>query len=229
MPLTAEQKTQAVDHLVTNCDCWKGKADVLNGLTDEQLVDIYNAKVILAQADDVFAAVRDVTGNADLTVNAMAGAVKGMKKKPKAGCAEPDEDDATTNTPIEARLTPEEREAVENALAVTAAEKEQLVARLVANVSDESLKARLTAVHAKKPLAQLRDEAAALPVPTANRTTPSDDRFRDLRPAPIYIGAAGSAASPTAPKKAAPIPTVNIDWSKPVARTPNTPTGTPTA
>ena len=101
--------------------------------------------------------------------------------------------------------------------------------RLVANVKDDALKSRLTSAHMKKGLPQLRDEVAALPVVNA---TPAGgfDRFADLRPQPIYVGAAGAGGNPTAPpKKSEPIPTINIDWSKPVERTPSTPTGTTTA
>jgi hypothetical protein len=236
MPLTAEQKTQAVTHLVTNCACWKGKEKVLNELPEEALVGIYNDQVHLAAAQDVFAAVKDLTGNAELTVNAMPAALaaaKKMKKKSNEGCNDNDGDEMTGNTVVVQPKTADEwmaaapveiREAVTNALSITSEEKTKLVARLVAGVKDDALKARLTANHLKKPLPQLRDEVAALPAPTTNGR-PSHllggsgilDQLAHAtpRPEPIYVGASGGPASQPAPKKVEPLGiTANVDWSK---------------
>jgi hypothetical protein len=223
MPLTPDQKTQAVTHLVANCDCWKGKADTLNGLPEDALVGIYNDQVRLAQATDVYDAVRDLTGNADLTVNAMPAAVGAMKKKAKPGCAEPDADDATTNTTprttaewMEAAPV-EIREAVTNALQITNAEKAKLVNTLVANVTDAALKARLTVNHMKKGLPELRDEVAALPIVDITKNASKFPALDHL--APLYLGAAGGSNGTGAPKKPEPIPVLNsIDWTAPVEK-----------
>lgn len=40
MKLTPEQKQMGVTYLVTNCDCWKGKDAVLNGLDDDMIINL---------------------------------------------------------------------------------------------------------------------------------------------------------------------------------------------
>lgn len=232
MPLTPEQKTQAVGHLVANCDCWKGKEKTLNELPEDALVGIYNDQVKLSQAASVYDAVRDLTGNAELTVNAMPAAIAAKKGK-KAMPADDDDTCATTNTAPKTTAewmdaAPVEiREAVTNALAITGAEKAKLVNTLVANVKDETLKARLTANHLKKSLADLRDEVAALPIHDITKNaskSPILDQLSALPP--VYVGAAGGVGGAAPKRKTDPIPTVNVDWSKPVDRTAATPTGT---
>lgn len=52
MPLSQVQRAAVIDYLITNCDCWKGAGDtnILNGLSDDKLVQLKDAALKEAQA-----------------------------------------------------------------------------------------------------------------------------------------------------------------------------------
>jgi hypothetical protein len=191
MALTADQRKTIVTNLATNCDCWKGDEKTLNTLPDDKLVKLNKNYEDGTAAAIVVNAVRAGLKAPNIALNAMPAALqKAMEDKADGGVDDDEEDDtgkkkAAQNQaiePITKRLTPDELRVWNHAAGVEKREREGLVARLVANVNDPALKARLTANHMKKDLDTLRDEVDA--TPTVN-TRPDDLRLPD------YSGAGG--------------------------------------
>lgn len=206
-------RKQMIQHLTTNCDCYKGKAGVvLNSMTDEQLSDlITNAQAI--------AEIRGLNSQfAGLTTNAIPAALKAaMDKKAgeKAGDtiddAEPDDDEddeevvpvpkgkapptgnSARTTEQWLRTAPADvQRLVRNSLARERKEKEQLIDVLVANVSNGPAKAALVANYLKMDVELLKAQVDSLPTSNA-----SFDGGVDV-PAPNYFGAGFGGNAPTA-------------------------------
>lgn len=154
-------RNEAIQTLVTNCDCWKGKQEVLankDSFTDEdiqRLLKSFNARKLAVNTLREIGAV--VKAPADLTVNNMPAFIK-----EKMGKAEEDEEQevedptdeeeeevmnnkkTTKNAakskkaaPITERLSPDELEVWNNAVKITANEKKKIVGQLVANLEGD--------------------------------------------------------------------------------------------
>ncbi len=202
MPLTPEQKAQAVTHLTTNCECWKGKADTLNALPDEALVDVYNDKVKVQEAEHIYNAVRTFAGDDTLTTNAMPAALaKGKpKKKPPMEMGEEDDTDLEGEPAMNveqylAKAPKPIADAITNALKIVDREKTELVGKLVANCATPEAKAKATTTYNKLDADDLRTLVADIPVATINATNPNGGRRNEApipaRLQPLFIGNAG--------------------------------------
>ncbi len=155
-------RNEAITHLVTNCDCWKGKQEVLankDSFTDEdiqRLLKAFNArKLAVNTLREIGVA---VAAPSTLTVNEMPAFIKA-----KMGSKEDDEEDAADggvdeeaegeppmkkkdmmmnsakkkSAPITERLSPDELEVWNNAVEITANEKKKIVRQLVANLEGD--------------------------------------------------------------------------------------------
>jgi hypothetical protein len=157
MPLTPEQRAQAVTFITANCDCWKKQGDkaatTLNAFDDAQLVAVAqgvretNDKITTLEA--VTNALREAASEPGLAVNAMPAFIKEkMKcdpKKDKDCPPEKGEKEATknaANVPVaepvkfrtreefEAAMPPEVLNVWNTAKAVEASERANLTQRL---------------------------------------------------------------------------------------------------
>lgn len=172
--MNANDRKAIVDHLVTNCACWKGPKDrdVLNGLPDEKLTQLK------AHADDeqkrtatLNALQTGVTiGDRTIVLNAAGTLEDKTVEKP---APEP----PVTNAP---RLTAEEQEDLAFARAEKMRLKTDVVRRLTVNVADQARRQFHADRLMKKPLADLQAELELMPAIVEN-----DNRQ------PVWLGATG--------------------------------------
>ena len=175
--------------IVANCDCWRGQEEVLNKMSDEQLVKLKaNADLTREAAMVVNALRKDFDLDPKLALNEMPAALKAALDK-KAGKEEEEEEEeeevANARKPLTQRLTPEELGVWNYAAKRFADDKRQIVVQLLANVSDGKERDRIGNALMKKELAELQDMVALLPQPNANQ------RQQEYSFAPSYAGAAG--------------------------------------
>lgn len=177
---TTVTRDEAIKHLTTNCDCWKGAKDVLNSMTNERLLKLIEAE-------------KKATANAKLVANAACG------EEPMAPAAEkevPAEEEEETTVPppakkkgppmMNSRLTPEEQEYLASAKRITDNAKRQIIRQLVTNVVDAEKQKKHVANLQKKTLAELED-MLELRGPTQNQ---EQERQDDVS---WFFGAAGGA------------------------------------
>lgn len=159
-------KDEAIQHLTTNCDCWKNKKDVLANLDEEVLVDMAERDQELAQNRLVVNAVKERFG--DIAVNAMPEAIAKAKMPPPAMEPDGDEEDdeeipapkkkgppvapAMNNftdflkLPPEQRMTENERRAIAFANGIEAKYRADLLDFVVNAVSSDKASAKAVRV-----------------------------------------------------------------------------------
>jgi hypothetical protein len=135
MSLTSDQRKEAVDYLVANCDSWKfqNAPEHIKGIPLEALGEL------IAEAEKA---------------RAVANAAKAPPPAPAV---------AAPVTP-ESRLSPEEREDLAFAREAKERLKQSLVQQITANVAAEQRPARAQRLMAK-PLAELQELAELVPAP----------------------------------------------------------------
>jgi hypothetical protein len=185
MPLTQERKKAVVDGLISNCDCGWSEEDreTLNGFADERLLkmDEYRKKAIrdgelVANAEKALA--EGEVCNEDDQECLDKQKMMGDKKKPPFMAQNAEEWLETAPPAI--------RSAVENAMAIEAREKQELIDALIADVAD---KGPVTNVLKTKTLDELRTLQALAP----KRATAN------------WAGSAGSRSVYNAPAKVEPL------------------------
>lgn len=164
--VAATTRDKIIEHLTTNCDCWKGGKDVLANMTNERLAKIVEDFNKKQQA----LAVVNAAQKSGLTVNGAGLLVKNAACDPAEEAAEGEVDEE--GNPVAAapekkkkeppmvnkqNLTPEQVENLETAARITQNAKRAIVRQLVANVRDPEKQKRLIANLQKKPLTELED------------------------------------------------------------------------
>lgn len=201
VPLTTNQRRGIVTVLSTNCDCWKGDAETLNGFDDAKLVKLITAYDRARQDAMVANAVKQgvETDAGTFAYDAGRGAftVNGDMSDHKLNVVESEDEDESIETSgrkgpegsgtgsgddapkatKNSRLTAEEQEDIAYARNMRQAERDRLVGRLTANIADKGQKARLTKVYNATALPVLRDMVAAQPAPVV-----TNDRSFDRPP-----------------------------------------------
>jgi hypothetical protein len=167
-------RDQAIQTLTTNCDCWKGKQEVLankDSFSDEdiqRLLKAFNARKL---AVNTLREIGAATGApATLTVNEMPAFIKAKMGKKEDEEVDPEEEEeeeepmmnkstknaAKKSAPITERLSPDELEVWNNAVQITANEKKKIVKQLVANLEGDYRKEKYTKLM-KKSMDDLRE------------------------------------------------------------------------
>lgn len=170
-------REQAINQLVTNCDCWKGKQEVLankDSFTDEDIQKLLKDFSARKLAVNTLREIGVATGApATLTVNEMPAFIKA-----KMGKGDNEEEEQTPDNeeeegeesmmnkstknaakkpaPITERLSPDELEVWNNAVQITANEKKKIVKQLVANLEGDYRKEKYTKLM-KKSMDDLRE------------------------------------------------------------------------
>lgn len=193
---TDMSRTDTIQYLTTNCDCWKGKAAVLaneDAFTDADLTKLAAGVKTATQNALVANAVADSFGDefTSLTANAMPQFIKD-KIAAKEGDEE-EEDDEEEETPVipvknkkptKNAMTKDEFEAVVNANPELSAvwntakrieqtEKRRLITRLTANCADAAKKAAMVKRFSSPSVTinELEDLVSLLPpAPVARKT-----------------------------------------------------------
>ncbi len=183
-------REQAINQLVTNCDCWKGKQEVLankDSFSDEdvqRLLKAFNARKL---AVNTLREIGVATGApSTLTVNEMPAFIKakmGKGDEEEEPTEEEEEEEpmmnkttknaAKKNAPITERLSPDELEVWNNAVKITANEKKKIVSTLVANLSGDYRKEKYKKLMTKS-MDDLREMLELQP--TSNRR---DDDYEE--------------------------------------------------
>lgn len=137
-------REQTIAYLTTNCDCWKGKVDTLNRLSDDDLKALHAAAVVnvqnkqqIAERDAQLVIVRNTLGVDSLPVgNALADALK-AKMTPTtpaiipAPAPSPEAPKRATLTELLANATPEEQGVWNMAQQIVRDKKASLVEMIV--------------------------------------------------------------------------------------------------
>lgn len=195
---TTMNRNETVSWLVANCDCWKGKDEVLandEAFSDEDLGKLRDDCQTGKKQAAALTAVQNVLGM-DLVTNAetmppeqmsaaMLARCKAMladeeKKEPAemTGNAKP----PTVNEWLQT-APPEVQSLVRNAMAIEQQERVALVERITANLEGATKQALVGRLQGK-PVDELRD--LALLAPQTSRQPPASSY-------PSYLGAAGPA------------------------------------
>lgn len=210
---TIMNRDQAINHLTTNCDCWKGKKELLTNkthFTDEDITKLMtNFQAGQLAVNSLKEIGQAVGAPATLTINAMPAFVKekvamaapAAAKCPECGAAMADgkcpecgygtakEEPVVGNKKRTteqwlADAPPEAREMLNGLIANERSAKSELISKLVANAKPGA-KERLQKSLASKTVIELRDLVSILP--TNNRHQQDDDTLTN------YFGAAGSS------------------------------------
>jgi hypothetical protein len=189
--LTPEQRTTIINTLVGNCDCWKGKQEELGKTDDLTLTTLNKGLEAEKRAADAEKKVKDQ----ETILNAAKQGVKigdeqfiindtgvwtrvEKKQEPVVNKGEPQ--------PIKFENLPAEmQEDLIFARNAKQARKDQLVAKLVANIADPKAKATQAERISKRSLADLEADAELLP--TVNQQ--QSDHYERNAYAPDYSGA----------------------------------------
>jgi hypothetical protein len=192
-------KTQLVDWMIANCSCWQSQGDreVLNALSESKLQQMKTVAERSQRAEQVAAAARKGFGladdaGADLVVNATEGMTPDVLKRVREQVAaeKKDKEKVTSNVADNvSRLIPEEREDLDFARQEKNRQKEGIIGRLVANVSDDAERVRKITLLRNKSLGQLQELLDFMPPPPAG---PSGN---GSGPQPLYTGAAAPATN----------------------------------
>lgn len=192
-----------ITYLTTNCECWRGKADSLRAIPDDQVL----ANLRKTEEDKA---------QLTLTVNTLAGGAGRRQDGPKTA------EQWYADAPAEIQ------EVVRNAKAIQDAEKLKLVEKIVQNnASTKAAQDAIRPTFAAMGLPTLQTLAANLPEPTANRGANPFSSVLGVTPVrrkpADYSGAAGGFKATPAPTvneeddedAGAVLPTINsCDWSK---------------
>lgn len=204
-----------ITFLTANCECWKGKddAEVLNEFTDAKLKILVdsskrateNARVA-AESTAVVNAVRETSGESEMTVNAMPDFIKkkiGKKKGKKKDDEEDDEEEEVVENRSKPKVETEEEwlknappgitATVNFARRIETKEKSKAVAALTQHVTNAEQKKALAAKLMAKPLDDLLERVAMLPSLATNQV-PAEGTDED--PIANYLGAGGTGAPP---------------------------------
>lgn len=177
-PMTITTKEQAIKKLTANCKCEADKA-ALNALSEETLLALArNAKAEGSNADATGGGTVQAGGEEDS--ESEDEFTDKVKVKEKGGAAV---GNRKTADQWFADAPPEIRAAVQNAMRIEQTERRRLVDRLVANVGNAEQKAALSAKLMRKPLDELQETLALVPVANAQ------PQWSDLQA--LYLGAAG--------------------------------------
>ncbi len=195
MALSPTDRKAKVDYLTANCACWKNGQQVLNNLTDEQLIHIETqekAKTpptvpsLNEQVDALLPLLKEKLGIKDTTP--VANTTPPVSPPPVAQPLTANEWLATA--PAEVRAVYEDNILARNQ------EKANLIQILTNNVKDDASKQQLTAYFNTKDVSELRILARAYPqqtsmpiypgaAPAINRGTPDPDEAEPLIPPTI--------------------------------------------
>lgn len=174
-------KDDAIQHLTTNCDCWKNKQDVLANLDEDVVVEMAQKDQELAQNRLVVNAVKERFG--DIAVNAMPEALAKAKMPPAEDDEELEEEEipaprkkgppvapAMNNftdflkLPPEQRLTANERQAIAFANGIEAKYRADLLDFVVNAVSADKASAKaVRAIYEKMTTNELETLKGTLP------------------------------------------------------------------
>lgn len=215
--LTQDEREVLINSLAINCGSCDSDRPFLEGLSDETLVTFaenalppqYKKKTESEAPDD------EETEDDELQED---GEEEDMpparKKKAPAGVggATQNSQNEEDNTVAQKQQTPEEwfaaappavQSAVRNAMAIEAREKNALVERLTANVSDQERKKTLTANLLGKELSELHDLASLVPAAPAQQSV-----------TPLFFGASTPVGNASADEgfdknDILPLPTIN--------------------
>lgn len=168
-------RTETIEFLTTNCDCWKGHGAALNAMSDDQLLMLSTAKQIADNAKTMPVADEEDEGSAD-----DSSTVDEPKKKGKKPPTDNDDDMPATNQRTKpmteqewmASAPPTVTENIRHAGVIVAREKRDIVTRLVANVAADKRNAVGNKLMAK-PLEELNEMLMLMPpAPAANQHQP---------------------------------------------------------
>lgn len=189
-----KMKDKLIEWLTTNCSCWKGEddAETLNGFSEDKLKSLKAKEIAAQEAEAVVNAAREGFGlDKSLTVNALPAAIK-AKGKPKAGCAEPDEDEEPAVMNMEqweASMPPEAKAVWNSAKQVANREKRQVINALTKHIADPAKRKLAVNKLKDKTLEDLVERLELMPAPVVNRHDDEDDS--DDEPIVNYGGAGG--------------------------------------
>lgn len=194
-------KTQTIAWLVANCDCWKNKAEELATFPDAAIASLKaNAEATQKAQAVANAATKPVeVGDQLLTFNS---ATSQWEAKPKAAPAPAPVPVAAPVTNAN-RLTAEEQEDLAYAREERMRRKQEMIGRLVANISDDTLRQQNAAFYATLNEKQLAPLVAALPAPVE----PAQPQYTAN-----WLGAAPYA--PAAAVKEEPLPDAVWNWKR---------------
>lgn len=174
----ATKKEELVAHLTTNCDCYKGKAEVLNKFDEPTLEQFRKEQDELTANRLVVNTLKEIPEFKDLKINELpaAFAKKAEKAKTCPDCGKEMGEGhkcATTNRlkPASERLTPEEIETLEVAKQLVGNSKAELLTLVVnANGKDDAARAKVRPLFEKLSYGELKTLADNLPkgAPTVN-------------------------------------------------------------
>lgn len=197
----AMNREQKIDLIVNRCSCESDRA-ALNSLSDAALA-AFNARSQDYDEDEDDSEDSSMTssemedrdnGRDDMRRNAGGADTHSFDDGPvKAGSTQVGgkgtKDEYNTNEQKWfASAPPRIQSAVRNAMEIEHRERQSLVSRLVANVSDQKTRNRLTTNYMQKPLDELRDILALLPPQQALNAYQSGDMFLSTA---NYLGAGG--------------------------------------
>lgn len=200
-------REQLIQWLTINCDCWKGKTELLNKLTDDDLkalkanadAIVANREILtrerqaLADANGVIAAVRSGLGVETLPAIAEIPTFVKSKLTTNANPAPvPTPTPNTTPAPAKitmtellANATEEERAAWAYSQKILADRKAELIEKIVGNAATDEAKAAMRPLYARLRIDELEQIARHVPTPA-----PAVNYFPG-------VGPSGAGAAPT--------------------------------
>jgi hypothetical protein len=204
---------QLVQYLTLNCDCWKGKEEILANFSKEELETLAKnlALVKIVNAAGIPDEKMNPNGLIDILTNGLKEAEVPVINSDNDD-EEDDNDDEETPVTTDAWLKTvpaEVAEAFTEAKKITQNKKSELVQKLVSNMAEDKREAKTKTLMTKS-IAELEELTELIPQPVANGNSgkKSNGRFAD------FIGSAGTS-TPTMnsnSKKTFADETPSIDW-----------------
>ncbi len=206
-------KKGSIDQLIENCTCWNEKdREVLNNLSVEKLEELLaNAKKIKEQEEVVNTATKalsdglTVEGGSKYTFNTTRG--EWTKEEQKKTPVTTNEQTPQTEEEWLAKAPAGIQSAVQNAMRIESREKEDLIAKITANVAEEK-KEGLVQRLADKSLTELQDYAAIASISKSAKSVQTNNSIAS------YIGVAGGATSSQESHTEEPLPLPTINWGE---------------
>lgn len=178
MPLTKEKRTELVDGLVTNCDCWnEGDKEVLNSFDDAKL-KMLTENLTRTDTNESRSSSTTSMNLGEVSDADIEKEVKNRNRRMERNSAENAEGETTTteNTkPVTAQdwlkaAPPEIQNTFKYAQQIEIGEKDKIIAKLTANIQGADKRIHQERLR-KRPLDDLRNDLTLLP--TVEETTPT--------------------------------------------------------